>query len=57
MRTILAIAGVFFAPAVFATEVVIVTRIPSAPTLSEIGLGALMVIMAAAAGWVIRKRK
>ena len=57
MRTIVAIAGALAAPAVVATEVVITTRIPTAPTLSEIGLGALMVIMAAAAGWVIRKRK
>jgi hypothetical protein len=57
MRSIVAVAAAFAASAAFATEVVIVTRIPTAPTLSEIGLGALMVIMAAAAGWVIRKRK
>ena len=29
----------------------------AAPTLSEIGLGALVVILAGVAGWVIRKRK
>ncbi len=33
-------------------------RIPiSAPTLSEVGLGLLVVIVAAVAGWAVRRRK
>jgi hypothetical protein len=33
-------------------------RLPvQAPTLSELGLGVLVVIVAAAAGWAIRRKK
>jgi len=57
MRNLIALAaGVVFAPVALATEVVLFTPV-SAPTLSEIGIGALVVVMAAAAGWVLRKRK
>ena len=53
-KIVAAAAGALFAPAAFATQVIF---IPAAPTLSEFGLGALVVILAAVAGWVIRKRK
>ncbi len=57
MRKFIAlVAGVVFASVALATEVVLITP-ASAPTLSEVGIGALVVVMAAAAGWVLRKRK
>ena len=56
MHRIIAVAmGTAFAPAAFATQVVFAPV--QAPTLTEFGLGALVVILAAVAGWVIRKRK
>ena len=57
MRSMIA-AGLLAAisPSAFAVGGCI--RLPvSAPTLSEIGLGALVVIVAAAAGWSIRRKK
>ena len=57
MRSIIA-AGLLAAisPSAFAVGGCI--RLPvSAPTLSEIGLGVLVVIVAAAAGWSIRRKK
>jgi len=39
-----------------ATSVVAITP-QSLPTLSEIGLGAAIVILAGVAGWAIRRRK
>jgi len=57
MRNIVAVViGAALAPAALATEVVIAAPV-QAPTLSEIGLGALVVIMAAVAGWMVRKRR
>jgi hypothetical protein len=56
-KIIVGAGGALFAPAVFATEVVISIVPRALPTMSEIGLGAMVVAMAAAAGWVLRKRK
>ena len=56
MRHIVALAAAGFSPFVVATEVA-VPRLVQAPTLSEIGLGALVVLLAGVAGWVIRKRR
>ena len=56
MHKIIAVAaGAAFAPAAFATQVALAPV--QAPTLTEFGLGALVVVLAAVAGWVIRKRK
>jgi hypothetical protein len=56
MRTTLAtIALALFTPAALATQVAFQVR--QAPTLSEIGLGTMIVVVAAVAGWVLRKRK
>ena len=49
------IAAALAASTAFATQIAL--HPVAAPTLTEVGLGALVVILAGVAGWVIRKRK
>ena len=57
MRSMI-VAGLLAAASPSALAIGGCIRIPvTAPTLSEIGLGVLVVIVAAAAGWAIRRKK